>query len=421
MFEKMVITKLFGTFDYTIPFKSKGLTIFTGPNGYGKTTILRILDAVSSKNPFFFFNLLFDEITINLSDGLKIFIKSTDFGFSLSINDEDSSKYNKADIFSKVEDLLDDGPFRRIEKNVWIDRRSEKVYTLDDLINDPFFSHNADISIREIQMVLPPMPKVYRISEQRLLRRTSNYRTMRYYHDSIGMEGNPFGETIEQYASDLSDRITNTQASSSKVGQDLDSSFPRRLFDQDEEISQVEFEHRFSKVQEIQKALGKFGLSTTKDDNHPTYKQEHSKSLFVYLNDTEKKLEVFGKLLVKLEIFTNILNERRFAFKKINISPEKGFKFITTNGRPLNLKDLSSGEKQEVVLLYELLFKVEPNTLVLIDEPEISLHVAWQKEFLSDLLRVIELQHISVITATHSPQIINNNWDLTVDLEELSR
>ena len=70
-------------------------------------------------------------------------------------------------------------------------------------------------------------------------------------------------------------------------------------------------------------------------------------------------------------------------------------------------------------MLFELLFKVSPNTLVLIDEPEISLHVAWQKEFLNDLSKITELENIRVIVATHSPQIINEHWDLTVDLEEI--
>ena len=53
----------------------------------------------------------------------------------------------------------------------------------------------------------------------------------------------------------------------------------------------------------------------------------------------------------------------------------------------------------------------------MIDEPEISLHIAWQKELMDDLRRVIQLnKNIQVIIATHSPQIISNNWDLQIDL-----
>jgi predicted ATP-binding protein involved in virulence len=99
------------------------------------------------------------------------------------------------------------------------------------------------------------------------------------------------------------------------------------------------------------------------------------------------------------------------------IDKDKGFTLWTHQNKILNLTDLSSGEQHEVILLYELIFKAEKNTLVLIDEPEISLHITWQKEFLNDLLRIIELQQIQVIMATHSPQIIHNRWDLAYNLE----
>jgi predicted ATP-binding protein involved in virulence len=68
------------------------------------------------------------------------------------------------------------------------------------------------------------------------------------------------------------------------------------------------------------------------------------------------------------------------------------------------------------VLLYELLFRTSPNALVLIDEPELSLHVGWQVEFLRDLDRIIKLSSFDVVLATHSPQVINNRWELTQEL-----
>src|SRR5690349_22975449 len=42
--------------------------------------------------------------------------------------------------------------------------------------------------------------------------------------------------------------------------------------------------------------------------------------------------------------------------------------------RPIDVEALSSGEQHELVLLFDLIFRVEKNTLVLIDEPELSLH-----------------------------------------------
>ncbi len=50
MLEKISISELFGRFNYTIEMKPTGVTIITGPNGYGKSTILKIIEAVWQKN-----------------------------------------------------------------------------------------------------------------------------------------------------------------------------------------------------------------------------------------------------------------------------------------------------------------------------------------------------------------------------------
>jgi len=68
-------------------------------------------------------------------------------------------------------------------------------------------------------------------------------------------------------------------------------------------------------------------------------------------------------------------------------------------------------------MLYNLLFEVRPGTLVLLDEPELSLHVAWAKHFIKDLQRIVVLSDIDVVVATHSPDLINDRWDLTVELK----
>jgi predicted ATP-binding protein involved in virulence len=95
--------------------------------------------------------------------------------------------------------------------------------------------------------------------------------------------------------------------------------------------------------------------------------------------------------------------------------------FRTDGDQPLNPSHLSSGEQHMLVLFSELLFRVESNSLVMIDEPEISLHVTWQKQFLRDLQQVTELASFDVLIATHSPQIVHDRWDdLTVELQGMA-
>lgn len=410
------IEKLFDIFDYNIELKEEGITILTGPNGYGKTTVLKILDALASKNGFFFIRLLFKKIILEFSDRETITLEKTNDIDVFSIRKSGKSKSVRLDRKSLINKLHKIPFLQLIDEDEWMDHRSDSIYNTETLLHKilPSFPEFSDALLN---IELPEIPNIYFIREQRLLRPVHDTRRTRHFmgdeetHDT-------FSKTIEEYAKELRDSVRETLAKSSQITQKLDSSFPRRLFDQQQDIAEDEFNQRFSKVKSIQKALGKYGLSDIKEDSNPTYKAENAKALYVYIDDTEKKLAVFSELLSKLKTFTDILNERRFTFKRIDISKEDGFKFSTSNGKPLALGDLSSGEQQEVVLLYELLFKVEAGTLVLIDEPEISLHVAWQKQFLDDLLKIIELQKINVIIATHSPQIINNRWDLTVDLEE---
>ncbi|MDQ1156105.1 putative ATP-dependent endonuclease of OLD family [Sphingomonas sp. SORGH_AS 950] len=79
---------------------------------------------------------------------------------------------------------------------------------------------------------------------------------------------------------------------------------------------------------------------------------------------------------------------------------------IDDRGRPIDLSMLSSGEKQVVSLFSHLYLDDSDNQIVIIDEPELSLSVPWQKRFLTDIL---DSKHCSfVLSVTHSPFIYQN-------------
>jgi predicted ATP-binding protein involved in virulence len=77
---------------------------------------------------------------------------------------------------------------------------------------------------------------------------------------------------------------------------------------------------------------------------------------------------------------------------------------------------LSSGEQHLIVITFRLLFEATAGQLVLIDEPEISWHVAWQRQFLDDLVQISHLNNLRFIVATHSPQIVGRWTDRMVEL-----
>jgi predicted ATP-binding protein involved in virulence len=141
--------------------------------------------------------------------------------------------------------------------------------------------------------------------------------------------------------------------------------------------------------------------------------------LSIYLEDWEKKTAVYDELLAKTEVFLKLLNKKRLTNKTAVIKAGKGF-YFADDDKEIPLEALSSGEQNETIILFELLFMAKPETLVLIDEPETSLHVSWQHDFLNDLRAIRAINPLSFLIATHSPSIINENWDLTQDLSDLT-
>lgn len=69
---------------------------------------------------------------------------------------------------------------------------------------------------------------------------------------------------------------------------------------------------------------------------------------------------------------------------------------------------LSSGEKQMLVILLTVLVENKENYTLLMDEPEISLHIEWQQKLLQ-LIRDLN-PNVQIILSTHSPALIMNGW-----------
>ena len=179
-------------------------------------------------------------------------------------------------------------------------------------------------------------------------------------------------------------------------------------------------QERLKRIEAKRAQLMSLGFLDHEGDVHnppPKFDESKLDVLSVYVHDTEAKLDVFEEMAQKVQLLTDAIN-KRFKYKQMSVSRETGFVFKSVvNNAILPLASLSSGEQHELVLFYELLFKVEPNALVLLDEPEISLHLAWQQQFLGDLVEMVKLSSFDVLIATHSPGIIGKRWDLTVELK----
>jgi predicted ATP-dependent endonuclease of OLD family len=88
---------------------------------------------------------------------------------------------------------------------------------------------------------------------------------------------------------------------------------------------------------------------------------------------------------------------------------------LSSSGKPLRLSDLSSGEKQIVSLFTHIYLGRASNLVVLIDEPELSLSVEWQRRLLPDILQSGRCSLL--VAVTHSPFTFDNELnEYAVDL-----
>jgi predicted ATP-binding protein involved in virulence len=133
------------------------------------------------------------------------------------------------------------------------------------------------------------------------------------------------------------------------------------------------------------------------------------------VKDTGKKLDMFNDLRSRLDLFKELI-ENRLIDKTIKIDRESGFKIISKTNVEVPLERLSSGEQHQLILLFDLLFEVTKSSLILIDEPELSLHVAWQKTIIESLTKLIALNEFDVVLATHSPAVVARHFNLAVEL-----
>jgi predicted ATPase len=80
-----------------------------------------------------------------------------------------------------------------------------------------------------------------------------------------------------------------------------------------------------------------------------------------------------------------------------------------SNGKPVDLARLSSGEKQIVSLFSRLYLEGSEPLVILFDEPELSLSVEWQKMLLPDIMQSGRCSLL--LATTHSPFIFQNELD----------
>jgi len=430
---RVIVAGLFNEFNYSINLRNhERVTVLIAPNGYGKTITLNLIDALFNERWALLSDIVFKEILYEFSNDQKITISKQPSDQSELFDQNYKIKITWSDISEKTQvwtpkflrralpDIERYLPtIARVSVNRWRDYRTDETYTFPALI-ETFRDHLPERIVQQFVQDIPLEIKNIVGSVHCKLIETQRLIVL---PEKLGAPSRESERKLRAAVSEKADIlkviISDELNKFAGLSQKLDRSFPTRaLGSEHPPLSPRQIAEELQKLEIDRQELMDAGILDAEQVDQISIplqiSSEMAKLLTIYVTDNRQKLQSLNQLLKKVSLFKELLGKR--FYKKILITSVKNGFSIKFGGDDVDLEKLSSGEQHQLILIFDLLFETRRNSLVLIDEPEISLHIAWQKNFIDDLLKVIDLNNFDAVLATHSPQLIGKWTQLVEDL-----
>jgi len=397
------------------------VNVIIGKNGTGKTTFMNILSAVLSVDMNAIASNDFESVVVSLSDGKKKrTIKAT-----------------------KIDD--DRSPFLVVEYQISRKKYLMRFVSTDDRRMAMHYRRRAQEESSEVRKVLSGLVSLSSLSVYRL--RSSDDYEVRDRNGTrlvapVDYRLNELMQRLTHYQLELSQRARSV---STKLQKDVlasilygeeDSRGAGYQFDFDKEAEKRKLVSAYSQLNAIDSGVRKkinfhvdaideaisalAELREGRSKERETGKKVDFRSLEA-LRKSRKIIEmsldaeteitrIFSQINKFLSIARTFIEEKQFDFEGGNLT-------VSTKQGGIELRDLSSGEKQLLILLTEALLQKETPCIFLADEPELSLHIEWQRMIIPAIMELNP--NAQVIAATHSPEVASKFSDSIFDMEDL--
>lgn len=432
------IENLFGQLTYKLPnsFSEQqdisNLFILYGDNGSGKTTILRLIYSLLShfekqghksfvsRTPFKKFKIIFNnkiQVTasrpgkeligpykLEIAKGSKILESQTlktneEFGVRMELNPHLPRLLEKLSQLNITYYFLTDR--RHLEcsrqtQDFGIGRKGERIIIERSLQKELFddFPDNFPAEVMDIQDL-----ELYQS-----ISRVENWFQQQSFQGSSDGHSNAneiFMEVLRQLGKQ-------------KIGK------------KDEKI--LDFNKQFKIVEELKErseTFKQFDIPTTTfpaediievlKKASPTHKETISNILTPYLEGIKARLNSLQEFRDHVSLFTETINSF-FTRKFATYSLKEGLTITTSNNERLQPHLLSSGERHLLLILCNAIVARDFSSIFLIDEPELSLNIKWQRQLLGTLLKLSEGSQGQFILATHSIELLSQHEKNVVQL-----
>ena len=428
--ESFKIDKLWGYRPINLTFY-RNVNILIGPNGSGKTTILNLLHSILSGDLRSISNVNFEQaeiglrsfkgrsvrtIKVNPADGFlkfKVGKKVYKFPTRFFAN----QKFARNHFY-----LWDNSIVKRIQSDeideltalvplVWLPVSRHLSLTEDEEEHDTKTepSESVDLHLKEL------LADLSRYRSELNAQLSKRYRDFERQVLSVIL----YSKEYDQIYSILK-AVTSSLPTETEKDQLLKAFDDVGLLN---EQMQNRINEHFRAIEKSVKRIGQFS-----ENPKQISELDHSKQISEFdhilvlplISRTKNMVELARKLekhrtdiFAPLHLYENTVNSF-LEDKIIKVDESDGVKIELPSKSELNWQDLSSGEKQILILLTEILLKVDQPVVYIADEPELSLHVKWQEKLLESIVKLGGQKQI--IVATHSPDIVGPFRDNVITL-----
>ena len=403
--------------NHEVSFKaSEDLNFLIGPNGSGKSTTLKIISGVLRADKDYLSELDFEFVRINLKDprskrkpyievtknlsvpffhcDYKIVESSTEKPYAYVLSDVDGyDSVSKGSFFIRAQLAGNIAASRTLAKHLsemvsltWLSvQRAASLKGPGG--NDPVDLRLEDFSNRLVRYLSSLSRRVNALHE----------RFQEHVFLSLLVKENdkvaplPDRETVESEKQALLQIFSE--------------------FKLDKKSYQKKLEGHFGMLEDLR---GRWGSKAT------DLKPADFMALFS-LHRIESTVDVWGeitsekrKVVSSRDLFLEILNDLLLR-KTLSLNERNELVIKTESGKYLKPSQLSSGEKQIIVILGEALLQEGESFIYMADEPEISLHVDWQESLAKNIKSLNPAAQI--VFATHSPDVVGANQERLIHMD----
>ena len=424
---RIEVRKLFGVYNYDLQYTSSDVTydnlmILYGDNGTGKSTILRMINYLLSNkerngHKSELANIAFESFSISFTDGsyIKAFRGKNEFNWLGKYSIEYNIK-GKSDTFALPTNRRDDEKWSirlrnlKLEKQYYMllellkdddilfisDRRKE-INGVDHTAIEEIETFNSRMRIRRIEKREEEVEYEIRLLQEWLINRALSA-------SKKGEEGSSYiyAKLIEQFS--VNNSVEENEKSLEDIKKELEIIAEKaKPYVDMGFLNETDYKYLLQNIDKTQKSkIGVVQAILT-----PYIETLNNKMMA--LNDL---MEILSYMLVSLSSY---LHEKTISF-----SVSDGFSIRHVKSEELvSFECLSSGEKQLLILFSKVIRNSSKCSFIIIDEPEISLNIKWQRMLMNTLNFFVSDNHAQFIIATHSFEILSKHMGNVVQLRDI--